>query len=571
MRRYVCSFLLCFLAGTSAFAQTSVSISGTLLGADGEPMQRAHVVVEKGPSDTTVVAEADEEGRFAFTLAEPGGYGMYLMGVHHETLEVPLIVTEAGPVELDVHLVALRYNEAPDTVRVLVPSTDEEGGTLMERQADGTFTAEIETTSDTLAYQIAGIKLGRGDRTYPMAGVQADRFAFHREGPFWDDDSDYLAVIDAQGSPVEVTFDPAALLRGEAEPVIESNPAVFAEIARVYQDVEERERLIGEKNMATRPMYDSASEEEKKALSDSLRDVMNAFMREVQEPIRQRIEAEKDPLVRQWLVLRYFDELHPPEDDSLLARQALEEVPPTSPFWSFEAWSQVGASNLIFSIARVAKDSVLADMYMDRVIEAHPDPDVRAQFLYGAVAMADQAGNEERKQRYYAQIQEEHGDTRQAEQLRRQFSKERAIQAGEPVPSFAFAALEDSSVTHTDTALREKTYLIDFWGTWCGPCIEEMPNLHEAYEKYREDGFEILSVAMMDERAAIEAFREEKHPMPWLHTLVPSSAEKDVRTKFEITGFPRPILVDASGTIIATDDALRGEKLAEVLARRFEE
>ena len=139
------------------------------------------------------------------------------------------------------------------------------------------------------------------------------------------------------------------------------------------------------------------------------------------------------------------------------------------------------------------------------------------------------------------------------------------------MPSFAFVALGDSSVTHTDEALRGKTYLIDFWGTWCGPCIEEMPYLHEAYEKYRGDGFEILSVAMMDERAAIEAFREERHPMPWLHTLVPQRDDEAVRTKFEVTSFPRPILVDASGTIIATDDALRGEKLAEVLARTFGE
>ena len=37
-----------------------------------------------------------------------------------------------------------------------------------------------------------------------MAGMQADRFAFHRKGPFWDDDSDYIAVIDAGGSPVRL-------------------------------------------------------------------------------------------------------------------------------------------------------------------------------------------------------------------------------------------------------------------------------------------------------------------------------------------------------------------------------
>ena len=66
------------------------NISGTLLGADGSPMAMAHVVIEDGPADTTFVVPVDGSGRFAFRLNEPGGYGMYAYGVHHQTLEIPL-------------------------------------------------------------------------------------------------------------------------------------------------------------------------------------------------------------------------------------------------------------------------------------------------------------------------------------------------------------------------------------------------------------------------------------------------------------------------------------------------
>ena len=107
------------------------------------------------------------------------------------------------------------------------------------------------------------------------------------------------------------------------------------------------------------------------------------------------------------------------------------------------------------------------------------------------------------------------------------------------------------------------------YNSWCGPCIEEFPYQHEAYERFQDQGFEILSVAMMDERAAIETFREERYPMPWLHTLVSPEEEGRVRSQFEITGFPRPVLVGPSGEILATDEELRGEKLAKVLARVF--
>jgi hypothetical protein len=63
-----------------------VTVRGTLLGAGGEPMPAAHVVVQDGPADTTLIAAADDEGRFSPRVPRPGGHVMYLLGVHHETL-----------------------------------------------------------------------------------------------------------------------------------------------------------------------------------------------------------------------------------------------------------------------------------------------------------------------------------------------------------------------------------------------------------------------------------------------------------------------------------------------------
>ena len=58
--------------------------------------------------------------------------------------------------------------------------------------------------------------------------------------------------------------------------------------------------------------------------------------------------------------------------------------------------------------------------------------------------------------------------------------------------------------------------------------------------------------------------------MPWLHTRVSREDDRSVRDLFELTGFPRPILVDANGIILATDDELRGNKLLDVIAAAHE-
>lgn len=532
-------FLASFAAASSAEAQ--VPVRGTLLGADGRPMPRAHVVVEDGPADVRLVAEADEEGRFSFELPEPGGYGMYLMGVHHETLETPLVVIGREPVDLTVRLATPDYRDPPDTVRVVgsFKGFDQQGPILMKKQPDSTFAAQVEAAADTLMYQLTGVR-----RRGTLPGPQASRYFFNRKGPFWDDRSDYFSVVDDAAASTRITFDPSALPRSAAEPVVRSSNATVEGVATIYLDVEERERRIGGRRNAPA----------------------------LQQPIRQRIEAEQNPLLRQWLLLRYFDELNPPPGDSLLARRALEEVPPASPFWSYEAWGRTGASNLIFSVARRAHQPDRVAAYVQRAIEEHPDPDVRRHFLYRGVSMADDEGREEQKMEYYGRLMNEFGDSWHAERARRQFAPKRAIQAGRPIPDFTLPAMDDTSTVYTDEGLRGTTYLIDVWAVWCAPCIAEMDELHAAHEKYQDDGLRILSISLDYERQDVQAFRAERWPMPWKHIFAGFSGEKrsEVEERFEVVGIPRPILVGADGTILATGGALRGEKLDQTLARLFE-
>ena len=551
--RLTFSFLLAlFLLLLTADTFAQVTVTGTLLGLGDEPMAMSHLVVEDGPtSDTTFVVTVDASGRFAFSLDETGGYGMYAVGVHHETILMPLILTSAGSVELHIRLAASQLVTAIDSLWLVPASSDQ--GIFMAPRPDGTFGVVVEASADTLAYRIEGILLDPFGWDYLSAGTSQDRFAFNQKGPFWDGEGDYLSVLDVKdAATVEVILDPSVLPRDSAEATIKSSPSIVADIACVYLDVEERERRIG------------------MALGQGI-GIRESALQEG-APIREQIRREQNPLLRQWLILRYFDELHPvrDEDSQLLARETLENLPPDSPFWSFEARSSVGASNLMLRLARAAKKPELANAYIQHVVDVHPDPDVRAHFLYSGINAAHGAGDEETKWRYYTQLQAEHRGTSQAERTFRDFDPDREMQAGNPVPKFSFSSLDDPSVTITNGSLRGSTYLIDFWGTWCAPCIEELPSLQQAYDRYRESGFEILSIALLDSHEDIQEFRKDRYPMPWLHTLVAREDDRSVRAMFEITGIPRPILVNEEGIIIAIDDDLRGGKIADAVQAAFD-
>lgn len=114
-----------------------------------------------------------------------------------------------------------------------------------------------------------------------------------------------------------------------------------------------------------------------------------------------------------------------------------------------------------------------------------------------------------------------------------------------------------------------KVVLVDFWATWCGPCVAEIPNVMEQYQKYRDKGFEVIGVSLDDDVEALKAFVDErKIPWPilfekpggqgWRHPLA---------TKYGVSGIPTVILVGRDGKVVSLD--VRGEKLGAELDKLF--
>lgn len=140
-----------------------------------------------------------------------------------------------------------------------------------------------------------------------------------------------------------------------------------------------------------------------------------------------------------------------------------------------------------------------------------------------------------------------------------------AMDIGTEAPDFTL--LDEKGKKYTLSDLRGKYVLVDFWASWCGPCVKEIPHLKVAYQKYHDKGFEIMSVSIDRKREQwIRALN--KYKMPWISIVDnEDNAKKITQTLYYVPSIPTTFLIDKKGIVIGKNyrGAALEHKLAELL------
>ncbi len=137
----------------------------------------------------------------------------------------------------------------------------------------------------------------------------------------------------------------------------------------------------------------------------------------------------------------------------------------------------------------------------------------------------------------------------------------------DPAPDFTLLNLEGRNVSLS--SYKGKVVVLNFWGTWCEPCKEEMPSLNKLYLEHRDKGFAVLAISLDPSEQNVKSFIAEKgYSFPVL-----LDKNKEVYfDKYGLFGLPISIIIDRNGAIVqkvigetAWDSAQMEEKIQKLL------
>jgi thiol-disulfide isomerase/thioredoxin len=507
-------------------------------------MPTAQVQLVNAANELIDSATPKADGGFELHAQRPGLFRLQLAGPLHGQEAAIIFTDKPGAISVTAQLTAPEY--FADLANLRLNASDPKSplnNTRFERQPDGTFATQI--VSDLPELQLAVNGMVKNGPPLALPG-QSEYRCFTNLRCY--------AVTHPVAGKLRVVLDPKLLVR-TAEPFRVRYASPDSPVAVAGSILDDAEAFNAARRVARQ---DTALK---------LGKALNQVPLEPPPPGRvaaviREIERERVPLVRQarlfeYLLLVFLDA--PPDRDQV--RRALDELTPASPLWALNVGNVAGTA--IFATG--TPENYVE--YAMRIMDAQPSKALKGTAVAGIIGSFGESGSVAVAEPLMAKAKAEAGDQNIVKNVLAKYGTTRRIQTGKLVPAFRAPSLDDASSVYTEALLKGKVYLIDFWATWCLPCISEFPGLTKLYEQYHDRGFEILSYSIDSKSDLVRQFRRDRFAMPWLHAMDPALREiqSPMAQDFEVMSIPRPLLIDRDGAIIATDQECRGAKLEELL------
>jgi len=137
-----------------------------------------------------------------------------------------------------------------------------------------------------------------------------------------------------------------------------------------------------------------------------------------------------------------------------------------------------------------------------------------------------------------------------------------ALGGGDAAANFTLQTLDGSSFTLADN--RGKVVVVDFWATWCGPCVAGLPVVSKVMSDYADKGVVFVAVNLRESSEKVSAFMNKKK---WNFTVALDS-DGSIANKYGVTGIPHSVIIDQKGNIHSTHTGFGGAKETDKMLRK---
>ncbi len=232
-----------------------------------------------------------------------------------------------------------------------------------------------------------------------------------------------------------------------------------------------------------------------------------------------------------------------------------------------------------------AGDTEEAVKAYQQLVENHPKATYFAPALLEMGLAYDRLGQHDKADAAYHQLVEhpKYGSRAPAKTANRLLALQKEQRTGEIPTSPSYRGQPDALVgkkamdfkvkdlNGNDLSLekyRGNVILLDFWAVWCGPCIAEMPNVKQVYEKYKEDNFQIIGISLDESRNTLVGYLE-KEGITWPQVFDGNGSKNQVAQIYGIRAIPHMYLIDGDGVV--RKSGVRGPALEPAVAELVQE
>lgn len=191
------------------------------------------------------------------------------------------------------------------------------------------------------------------------------------------------------------------------------------------------------------------------------------------------------------------------------------------------------------------------------LVARYEETDFAAQAMVTGAMLAQRLELSDLKDEYLNTLENDYADEEGVSQF--------LLQQGRAPFTAELTKLNGDTLTLPDD-MEGQVVIVDFWATWCGPCVRSLPHLKEVYEEYRDKGVEIVGISLDKSREKLEDFVEDRQ-LPWTITFTGKGWEDPTARKYGISGIPAVWVIGKDGKVVSTN--ARGN-LEETLDKALE-